>query len=173
MPIWVSASCTTPFEDPPTPPGPHSILLTPIEPAADMCAVALIPDASATMTLVNGARVQAGLHVLRHADHLVVDGRTIWTSITATPDDVDYDPRVHGDPLYCFRTKARIEVGDRIVVCRGRPDIDCGMKFSAAAWSTGIACHRCRASPADPGWMPPAPRQSGSLEQLLHLATEA
>lgn len=145
----------------------------PIEPAADVCAVALIPDASETTTLVNGARIQAGFHLLRHADHLMVDDRPIWTSITVTPDEVDYDPDVHGDPLYCFRTKARMKVGDRIVVCPGRPEFHCGMKFTAAAWSTSIACHRCGTSPADPGWAPPTSRPSGSLEQLLNVATEA
>jgi hypothetical protein len=134
--------------------------------------VALVPDATTGRVHLNGARLGPDLHVLRHADRVALEGRAVWFAIAATPDEVLYDPETHGDPVFCHRTKARLKEGDPMVICRGTPEADCGMMFTAAAWSAGIPCHSCGAQPGDSGWMPPPTEHRGSLAELLGLAGE-
>ena len=113
------------------------------------------------------------MHVLRHADRVALDGQAVWFAIAAAPDEVLYDPEIHGHPVYCHRTKARLKAGDPMVICRGKPKGDCGMMFTASAWSAGIACHSCGALPGDSGWTPPPSERRGSLIELLALVEEA
>ena len=173
LPIRIAASGTTPAVILAAPADADKVVLMPIEPRGDACAVALVPDACESVALLNGALVRCGFHVLHHADRLAVDGREIWVSIAAAPDEALYDPAVHGDPVYCLRTKARLAPGDRMIVCGGTARVECGMRYAAAAWGAGIPCHACGASPEGDAWAPPEPRSSGSLEQLLRLAREA
>ena len=147
-------------------------MLLPIKPSSDRCGVALVPDASTGRVLLNGVRLGPGMHVLRHADHVALDGQAVWFAIAAAPDEVLYDPDVHGHPVYCHRTKAPLDGGDSMVICRGTPEGDCGMMFTATAWSAGIPCHSCGALPEDPGWTPPQSERSGSLAELLALVEE-
>ena len=154
-------------------PEPDFVMLLPTRPTGSACGVALVPDACTGRVLLNGVRLRPGMHVLRHADRIALDGRAVWLSIAATPDEVLFDPQVHGDPVFCHRTKARLKEGDPMVICRGTPEVDCGMMFAAAAWGAGLPCHSCGAQPGDPGWTPPLPERGGSLVELLQLAAEA
>jgi hypothetical protein len=147
-------------------------MLLPTKPARNTCGVALVPDASMGGVLLNGVRLRPGMHVLHHADRVALDGQTVWFAIAAAPDEVQYDPETHGEAVYCHRTKARLEVGDPIVICRGTPRADCGMIFTAAAWGAGIPCHSCGALPEHPGWTPPPSESRGSLIELLDLVDE-
>ena len=154
-------------------PEPDFVMLLPTKPAGRTCGVALVPDACTGRVLLNGVQLRLGMHVLRHADRVALDGRTVWFAIAAAPDEVLFDPEIHGDPVYCHRTKARLKPGDEMVICRGMSKADCGMMFTAAAWSAGIPCHSCGALPGDPGWTPPPSERTGSLVELLELLAEA
>ena len=147
-------------------------MLLPTNPSGSACGVALVPDATTGHVRLNGARLGPGLHVLRHADRVALDDRAVWLAVAATADEVAYDPEVHGSPVFCHRTKVRLEKGDAMVICRGTPEADCGLMFTAAAWNTGIPCHSCGARPGDAGWMPPPAEHRGSLAELLGLAGE-
>ena len=131
-----------------------------------------MPDASTGRVLLTGVRLWPGMHVLRHADRVALDGQSVWFAVAAAPDEVLYDPEAHGDPVYCHRTKARLKAGDEMVICRGTSEADCGMMFTTAAWSAGIPCHSCGALPGDPGWTPPPSERRGSLIELLELVKE-
>lgn len=148
-------------------------MLLPTEPSGSECGVALVPDAATGPVLLNGVRLGPGLHVLRHADRVALNGQGVWFAIQAAADEVLYDPEVHGDTEYCLRTKTRLKAGDPMVICRGTPKADCGMKFTAAAWSAGIPCHSCGALPGDPGWVPPPSERRGTLIELLELVEKA
>ncbi len=147
-------------------------MLLPTTPAGNRCGVALVPDAWAGGVLLNGVRLRPGMHVLRHADRVTLDGRAVWFAIAAAPDEVRYDPEVHGQPVYCHRTKARLKEGDPMVICRGTPAADCGMMFTAAGWNAGVPCHSCGATPGDVGWTPPPSERRGTLIELLKLVEE-
>ncbi len=171
--VWLSHAGLDPARDPSSRPEPDSTMLLPTEPSGSSCGVALVPDASTGRVLLNGVRLGPGMHVLRHADRVALDGRAVWFAIAVAPDEVLYDPEVHGHPVYCHRTKARLTEGDPMVICRGTPKADCGMMFTAAAWSAGIPCHSCGALPGEPGWTPPPSERRGSLIELLELVGEA
>lgn len=171
--VWLSRTGLDSAKDRPTRPEAESVMLLPTKPARNTCGVALVPDASMGGVLLNGVRLRPGMHVLHHADRVALDGQTVWFAIAAAPDEVQYDPEAHGEAVYCHRTKARLEVGDPIVICRGTPRADCGMIFTAAAWGAGIPCHSCGALPEDPGWTPPPSESRGSLIELLDLVDEA
>lgn len=109
------------------------------------------------------------MHVLHHADRVSLNGRAAWFAIAAAPDEVLYDPQLHGDAVYCHRTKVRLNAGDAMVICGGTPAASCGMMFTAAAWEATIPCHSCGALPGDPGWQPPSAGGRGTLADLLAL----
>jgi hypothetical protein len=144
-------------------------MLLPTEPARNTCGVALVPDASGGGVLLNGVRIGPGMHVLRHADRVAQNGRSVWFAIAAAPDEVAYDPEIHGDPVFCHRTKARLTPGDAMVICRGTPKADCRMMFTSAAWDAEIPCHSCGALPGESGWTPPPSELGSSLAELLAL----
>ena len=171
--VWLSQAGLDSAADSSPRPEPDSVMVLPTEPSGGRCGVALVPDAFTGRVLLNGVRIGPGMHVLHHADHVALDSRSVWFAIAATPDEVVFDPEIHGHPVYCHRTKARLKPGDEMVICRGTPKADCGMKFTAGAWSAGIPCHACGAEPGDPGWTPPPSERSGSLVELLRLVEEA
>ena len=165
--VWLSQAGLDSAGHPSPRPEPDSVMVLPTEPSGSTCGVALVPDASTGRVLLNGVRLGPGMHVLRHADRVALDRQAVWFAIAVAPDEVVFDPEIHGDPVYCHRTKARLKPGDEMVICRGTPKADCGMMFTAAAWSAGIPCHSCGAQPGDPGWTPPPSERSGSLVELL------
>ncbi len=171
--VWLRQAGLDSSADPAPRPERDFVMLLPTKPTGCTCGVALVPDACTGRVLLNGVRLRPGMHLLRHADRVAMDGRAVWFAIATEPDEVLFDPEVHGDPVYCHRTKARLGEGDPIVICRGTPEADCGMMFTAAAWGAGLPCHSCGAQPADPGWTPPQAERGGSLVDLLKLVAEA
>ncbi len=171
--VWLRQTGLDSSANPSPQPESDFVMLLPTKPKGRTCGVALVPDACTGRVLLNGVRLRPGMHVLRHADRVALDGRAVWLAIVAAPDEVLFDPEVHGDPVYCHRTKARLKEGDAMVICRGTPEVDCGMMFTAAAWGAGIPCHSCGAQPEDPGWTPPPSERAGSLAELLALVAEA
>ena len=170
--VWLSRKGLESAEDASSRPEPGSTMLLPTKPTGSTCGVALVPDASTGQVLLNGVRIGPGMHVLHHADRVALEGQTVWFAIAAAPDEVLYDPEIHGHPVYCHRTKARLEEGDPMVICHGTPKAECGMMFTAAGWNAGIPCHSCGARPGDPGWTPPASERRGSLIELFELVEE-
>ena len=171
--VWLSPQGLDSAGDPSPRPEPDSVMVLPTEPAGSTCGVALVPDAFTGHVLLNGVRIGPGMHVLRHADHVALDGQAVWFAIAAAPDEVVVDPEIHGGPVFCHRTKTRLKPGGEMVICRGTPKADCGMMFTAGAWSAGVRCHSCGALPGDPGWTPPPSERSGSLFELLKIVEEA
>lgn len=169
IPIWISASGSYPaFEVDDVVPSDR-ILITPVDPTSDLCAALLRPDQSKANVGVNGQRVAPGLHALHHGDRVTVDDRDIWIGVRVTPDQRAYDPDHDGDPVYCARTRVRLEPGAPMVLCRGTPRADCGLRFTTSAWATGIPCHNCGATDDGSTWSPPHPSGSDELEGLLRL----
>ena len=122
---------------------------------------------------VNGVRVLAGMHLVRHADRIEVGDDVFWVAAASVPREERYDPSVHGEDLFCFRTKARFAPGDPLVVCPGAPDKACGMMVAKRAWDIGLACHGCGWDPSAPEWQPPRwarARQVSAADRLLELA---
>ena len=169
VPIWMSSSGSVAASEQGDVTADNQVLVTQIEPDDSACSVLLRPEGSTVELRINGIGASSGLHVLRHGDHISVDGRDLWVSVRATPDHETYDPRRHGTPAYCARSKARLQPDDEVVVCRGRPDRDCGLLYTADAWSLGIPCHECGAEADAPEWSPPAETKDASVEELMRL----
>lgn len=145
-------------------------LITPISPLGANCAVVLVPD-ELTGICHSGVSLATGLHLLQHGDHLDFTGGTrIWISVDSRVDETLFDPAVHGEDVFCFRTKARISPGEKIVICPGIPGAACGMIYRADAWQqVGLACHNCTFDPSKPLWKPPTTHDGSSLDDLYEL----
>ena len=133
-------------------------------------AVLFVPDdftgSAARSRLVLGA----GMHLLAHGDSVEVGGATIWLSAEPRPQRSQYDSELHGSDVFCFRSKARLNAGEPIVICRGTPQRACDMIYKEAAWEIGIPCHNCRFDPSQPSWRPPQLHERSSLDALFALA---
>jgi hypothetical protein len=168
--VWLSHASLDRGEPSPSSPPHDSVMLLPTGPSGRTCGVALVPDESKASVLLNGVRLRPGMHVLHHADRVSLNGRAAWFAIAAAPDEVLYKPQLHGDAVFCHRTKARLTAGDPMVICGGTPEASCGMMFTAVAWEARIPCHSCGALPGAPRWQPPPSEDRGSLTELLELA---
>jgi hypothetical protein len=166
----MSELAVLPADDPSAFEDPSALLLLPTDPEGGVCGAVLVPEASSRRARLNGIRLGGGLHVVRHGDRVDLGARSAWFAVAAEPDRVIYDPELHGERLFCLRTKAQLKPGDAIVVCAGTPDQPCGMKYKASAWVDTMACHHCGAVSAQTTWTPPAPTGGASLERLLLLA---
>ena len=146
-PVWLSREGVVPVGSPSSAPR-DAILLLATRPVDGACGVVMVPDGSEARARLNGSRLNAGLHVARHGDSVTVGSANAWFGVSVTPDKVGYDPKLHGDPVYCLRTKARLAPGDDMVVCPGTPGHDCGMMFRASAWIDSLPCHHCGTLPS-------------------------
>jgi hypothetical protein len=173
VPIWLSASGSRPaFAEEGDSPVPDQVLVVQCGVEGDICATVMRPDDSIAALSINGCDKGPGLHLLRHGDRFTVDGRELWVSVRTAHDHVPYDPERHGEPAFCARTKSRLRAGEPIVVCAGTPATDCGMRYTDAAWATGIPCHGCGASLDASSWSPPRVPAGGCLEDLLRETLE-
>ena len=133
---------------------------------ASAIAAVLVPRQCEPAVRLNGGRLSAGAHLLAHADRLEFAGRQVWIARDDQVAEVLYQPAVHGDNLFCARTKMRLKPDiDHIVVC---PGVGCGLIYKAEAWRLGIPCHGCRFDPRAAGWRPPY-HDRGSYDALLKL----
>lgn len=146
--------------------------VVPVSREGDACAVLLVPSAAESRALVNGSAAPSGMHLLRHGDRVDVSEKTLWVSAGAAPEETRYDPQTHGEDVFCFRTKARLEPGEPIVICPGTSKTTCGMIYKASAWELGIPCHNCRFDPSKPAWHPPAPKTRSHLDEFFALASQ-
>src|SRR2546427_9752921 len=139
------------------------LLILPAPDESGTCAVALVSEICDQPISRNGVSLSAGIHLLASKDRMNLGERTFWVSAFASPEETVYDPAVHGEDVFCFRTKARLTRGAAIVIC------PCKMIYKASAWATGVACHNCHFDPSQPAWEPPAPRERNSLDAFLAL----
>lgn len=171
IPIWVSSGGSIPASEQGDDVSPTDhVLVSAINPRDSICAVVLRPDQAALDLRINGLDMAlGGLHLLRHGDQITVDGLELWVSVQATPDHDRYDPRRHGTPAFCATTRAPLQTGDAIVVCRGGPDRDCGLLYTADAWATEVPCAECGATAEALDWSPPTESDDGSVDALFQL----
>lgn len=158
----------------------HADCLTvmPIAPVRQVVGVALVPEQTAGQIARNGMALEPGLHELRHADRLDVNGQTFWISVELSAEETKYDPEKHSPDAFCFLTKARLNEGDAVTICPGTPDTSCGVIYKQAAWemaqksATPFRCPNCGFDPARATWAPPVERSSQSLDQLFQIAAQ-
>jgi hypothetical protein len=156
---------------PSAPRAAETVALAPARAGPYALSFVLVPDRLSGAISLNGSRLCGGMHPLRHSDRLDYAGRQYWVSASAKPEERAYDPRSHGEPLYCFRTKAPLQEGEPIVVCPGTPAKPCGMIYKASAWLRTLACHGCGYDPSQPEWTPPQTARR-RLDELLKLAAK-
>ena len=146
----------------------HRLLLLPASAGRRDCCVVLVPDALARTVSRNHDPLPAGLHRLRHADRLDLAGQTVWVAESRAAEVIEYDPAVHGEDVFCARTKARLVPGARVVRCP-----DCGLLYTERAWALSIPCHICGHDSKQSEWQPPhTVAQSGGVRELLALVNK-
>lgn len=154
------------------------VVVTPIRPADDAIAVALVKPAAGRVVARNGIPLSGGLHPLRHADRLDVGDRTYWLSGQKSVEETNYDPDVHGEDVYCMLTKARLAPGQRIKICPGRDGTECAVIYKAEAWDmfmesgTPTKCPNCGYRAGEAEWEPPRPKPRRTLDGLLLVETK-
>lgn len=158
-------------------PEPADVLMVRLDGGNGACAAVLVPSKHDRPVRLNRVGLPAGMHLLAHGDRLDAGGRIFWVSLRAVAEETVYDPGVHGEDCFCFRSKARLEAGDAIVICPGTPEMPCDMIFKASAWKrasaskAGVRCHNCRFDPSAPAWKPAAPKEGRSvLDELFERA---
>ena len=135
----------------------------------DAIAVLLVPKGGGAISL-NGIPLQRAAYVVQHADRIDVDGKTFWVAASSDIEIAHYDPAVHGDDIFCFVTKARLQPDEEIVLCPG-----CGIICRRAAWDMVLEadpkfrCPGCRFDPFAGDWVPTLPRVS-SIDRIMELA---
>ncbi len=149
------------------------VVVTPIRPADDAIAVALVQPAPGQAVARNGIPLTGGLHPLRHADRLDVGDRTYWLSGQKSVEETAYDPSVHGEDVYCMLTKARLAPGQQIKICPGHEGKECAVIYKANAWDmfmesgTPTKCPNCGYQPGQAEWEPPQPKPRRTLDGLF------
>ncbi len=157
---------------------PATPRLVPLAGEGGALAAILVPPEAEGAVLCDGGALCPGLHLIRHADQLEVDGQTFWVAASVSADVTTYDPAIHGDDVYCFVTKVRLHPGDEIVSCPGRPGVPCGIIYRRAAWEMALEsdprfrCPGCRFDPSEGVWKPSVPEIS-SLKSFLEKARRA
>jgi hypothetical protein len=150
-----------------------AVLVLPLEAVQGPVAVALVPDALHGAARRHGLPLEAGLHLLRHADRVDLAGWMVWVAGDGAPEEVPYDEAVHGADQHCARTKAAIRPGELVVRCPGTRDRPCGMLFRADAWRLQLPCHACRFDPRQPAWRPASPVPRSRLHELVRRVADA
>lgn len=170
-PVEVSAKGEIRANDRGEDPDRSSVLMACLEGENGSCAAVFVPPKHGQPVRLNRVELPSGMHLLAHGDRLDVGGRIFWVSLRALAEETVYDPKIHGEDCFCFRTKARLEAGDATVICPGTPEMPCEMIYKASAWKAGVRCHNCRFDPSAPAWKPAAPREGRSvLDELLERA---
>jgi len=150
-----------------------AVLVLPLEATQGPVAAALVPEALDGIATRHGLPLEAGLHLLRHADRIDLAGWTVWIAGDGPPVEEPYDEAVHGAGQHCGRTRARLNPGELVVRCPGTATAQCGMLYRADAWRLHLPCHSCRHDPKRPAWRPPAPQPRSRIHELVRLLVGA
>lgn len=156
-----------------------AVAICPIESRAGYIGVAAVPDELAGQVTLCGNPLWAGMHALRHADRLVVNGQSVWIAANFAFEAVAYDPAVHGEDLRCFISKARLSPGQEIVCCPGTPGHPCGQIYAKTSWGRAMQsqaqmrCANCGFHPDAADWRPPDLQSSRTIDDILKNITNA
>jgi hypothetical protein len=140
-------------------------------------AALLVPEGLSERVVRNGVPLPPGAHLLQHTDRIDYAGQALWVAAASEAREVPYAAAAHGSDVYCFVTKVRLQEGETIVVCPGRPGTECAAMYRKAAWEMALAanarfrCPRCGFEPEAGQWRPELPRAS-RLPQLFALARQ-
>lgn len=170
--VLFSAQGVSPLEDDRPLGNTDALLVSPVRRTGDALGIVLVPGGLKQPARRNGISLPCGLHVLRHADRLELSNECLWVSAAGSAEKTTYDPAIHGQDVFCLRSKARLTLGDRIVICPGREGAECGAVYKVTAWNIGAPCHQCGFDPGAPQWKPPQSSQRSSLDALLQFARQ-
>lgn len=155
-PLWLSQSTPIPSAQPTD----YAVGIHPIAPRAHFIGVAIVPVELHASVAINGTPVGSGMHGLRHADRLDLNGHSVWIAASLSVEPTAYDPAVHGEPKHCFISKMPLVAGQAIVLCPGRPGVPCNVIYAQESWEmvmqtqTQLRCANCRFHPDDAEWRP-------------------
>jgi hypothetical protein len=141
-----------------------AVTLQTVEPLDGVVAVVFVGHAVSADVVLNGACVSAGMYPIRPADRIDIGLDSYWVSEELVPQRTTYDPERHEPDARCAMTKARLQPGQEIVICPGRPGAPCKVIYKAAAWDAVIQsnremkCPNCGYRPGEPVWRPPTPK---------------
>ena len=145
-------------------PNVGGVILQIVDPLDGVVAVVYVGASNGRLVALNGVPLGSGMHPIRPTDRLDVATDSYWLSEDLTPQRTCYDPEQHGPDARCCMTKARLQAGQDIVICPGRPGSPCQVIYKAAAWdavmqsSRGMKCPNCGYQPRQAAWSPPQPR---------------
>ena len=158
-------------------PDESAVAIWPIRPRATLIGVVVVPPDLELRIALNGSPLISGMHALRHADRLSNNGHEIWIAASAAIETALYDPAVHGEDVFCFLTKARLEVGEEIVRCPGFQGNTCNVIYKKASWdmamqsASNMHCPNCGFRTGESDWQPPQHRPKKEINALLATIT--
>jgi hypothetical protein len=168
-PVWFSVSSPTPSAQPLD----RAVGIRPIVPRGAFIGVAIVPAELQATIAINGTPIGSGLHGLRHADRLDLNGHSIWIAASSSVEITAYDPAIDGDKNYCFITKAPLAAGQAIVRCPGFRGKACNVIYLRDAWEramqtpTRLRCANCGFRPDEAEWQPPQHEPRRRLDDIL------
>jgi hypothetical protein len=133
-------------------------------------ALLLVPDGLTGKLALNGQLLKAGVHILRHGDEICWNNLRLWVARDDSVKEAKYDPNIHGEDLFCARTRSQLIPGERVIVCPGTVFNPCGMLYRASAW-LNIKCNFCGFDPGLPTWIPPMKKRV-DINELLQIAEQ-
>jgi hypothetical protein len=159
-------------------PQPTSIGVRPSVPRAAFIGAVIVPPELDACVALNGTLLWSGIHGLRHADRLEINGHSIWIAAIRSVEPCAYDPAVHGADVFCILTKARLSPGESIVLCPGSGGEVCNVIYKKEAWemamqaSSNLRCPNCKFRPDDADWQPPNRGPKKRIHELLGYTTD-
>jgi hypothetical protein len=149
--------------------GVRTVTLQATEPLGGVIAVAYVGEAVRYPIALNGVPLGAsGMYTLQHTDRIDIAADSYWVSKNLSPLRVAFDPDQHEPNTRCCMTKARLEIGQDVVICPGCAGTPCNVVYKAAAWDAmlqsnpDMKCPSCGFRPSQPPWRPPSPRRKRS-----------
>ncbi|MFO0870526.1 MAG: hypothetical protein U0935_16485 [Pirellulales bacterium] len=156
-------------------PCPDALPIAPVPRYDGAVAVLLLPDSLRGRVILNDVVADGGLLPLRHADHVVIDGSSVWAAGEFVAEETEYSLTRHDKEARCFITKARLREGEPITICPGQPGKPCGMIYKRGAWNTVVSeaarfrCPNCAYDPQATAWRPAPPATRPTLDHVFHL----
>ena len=147
------------------------VVVAPVAPIAGAIAVLLVRHEPSDAISLNRVPVPAGLYLLKHSDRIELGQQVFWAAVAPKVEEAMYDPAVHGVDVFCYLTKARLRVGQRLKICPGLDGVPCGAIYKAEAWDMAMQsvpsmpCAGCGYHQSTAEWQPPPVQSRTSLAQ--------
>jgi hypothetical protein len=158
---------------------PHlgAVGLRPIVPRGAFIGVAIVPMELGVRVAINGTVFGSGLHGLKHADRVDVNGHRIWIAASLQIETTAYDPAIHGEHVYCYISKLPIVAGQEIVRCPGVPGTPCNVIYAKESWeramqtNSQLSCANCKFRPDLAEWRPNEKQAKRRIDDILESVT--